>query len=64
MAKDTKGNELFNGSVKTLSNGFFEIWLPRNLKIELSIDYKGKKSVGEISTFNKGKTCVTTFKLT
>jgi len=62
-AIDLNGNELFNGPITTLKNGFFELWLPRDLSIELTIQGMGKKANGRIGTFDQSKTCVTTFQL-
>ena len=63
-AIDQNGNELFRGSVTTLKNGFFELWLPRNRSIQLTIQGKGRKTEGRIGTFDGSNTCITTFQLT
>ena len=54
---------LLNEAVMTLPNGFMELWLPRNRKIELTIKRNELSSIGVIDTFDSSKTCVTTFKL-
>jgi hypothetical protein len=48
----------------TLRNGFIDLWLPRNRKIELTIEGLNRKAQGTIETFDDSKTCVTTFQLT
>jgi hypothetical protein len=62
-AVDQKGQFLFNGSISTLQNGFFELWLPRNRTIQLSIQGMDKSVNGFIGTYDSSKTCVTTFQL-
>ena len=57
------GAVLLNETVMTLPNGFMELWLPRNRKIELTIKRNELLSIGVIDTFDSSKTCVTTFKL-
>ena len=62
-AVDQSGAVLLNETVMTLPNGFMELWLPRNRKIELTIKQNELLSIGVIDTFDSSKTCVTTFKL-
>jgi hypothetical protein len=62
-ATDQNGNLLVNETITTLKNGFFELWLPRNRRIELSIQRFNQKAQGVIETFDKSKTCITTFRL-
>lgn len=62
-AVDQKGNLLYNGTVSTLRNGFFELWLPRDRVIDLSIQGLNRAVSGKIATFDDSKTCVTTFRL-
>ena len=62
-AVDQDGKVLFDGSIDTLRNGFFELWLPRDRWIELSIKGFNRKVKGVIETFDDSKTCVTTFRL-
>jgi hypothetical protein len=62
-AIDQNGNVLFKGSITTLRNGFFELWLPRDRSIQLTIQGLGRKIEGQIGTFDESKTCVTTFQL-
>jgi hypothetical protein len=62
-AVDQDGNVLVDGDVATLKNGFFELWLPRDRKIMVTIQYSGLTAKGMIETFAASKTCVTTFRL-
>jgi hypothetical protein len=62
-AVDQKGQVLVDKSVTTLRNGFFELWLPRDRLVKLSIRGMNRSAKGLIGTFDKSKTCVTTFQL-
>ena len=62
-AVDQGGDVLLNETIMTLPNGFMELWLPRNRKIELTIKQNELLSIGVIDTLDSSKTCVTTFKL-
>jgi hypothetical protein len=62
-ATDQNGNVLVNETIATLKNGFFELWLPRDRRIGLTIEGFDRKAQGVIETFDKSKTCVTTFRL-
>lgn len=62
-AIDQDGRVLFDGSIATLKNGFFELWLPRHRSIQLAIRGLGREAEGRIGTFDGSKTCVTTFQL-
>ena len=62
-AIDQNGAVLISNTVMTLPNGFMELWLPRNRKIELTIQLDKLSATGAIETFDNSKTCITTFKL-
>ena len=62
-AVDQDGNVLIDETIATLRNGFFELWLPRNRRIELRIQGLKREAQGTIGTFDVSKTCVTTFRL-
>ncbi|TAL70102.1 MAG: hypothetical protein EPN82_05685 [Bacteroidetes bacterium] len=62
-AKDTKGNLLFSGNQTTMKNGFFELWFPRNLTINLHVEYNSLTADEIIGTFDNNKTCITTVML-
>jgi hypothetical protein len=62
-AKKKDGTVIIKEDMKTMSNGFIELWLPRDIDIDLTILYKGKESRGTISTYSDSNTCITTFQL-
>ena len=62
-AVDQKGVVLVDGTVETLRNGFFELWLPRKRIIDLKIQGLNRTAQGKITTYDASKTCVTTFRL-
>lgn len=63
LVKTTNGQHVLSRTVKTLENGFFELWLPREKNLMFSVEVQGKTAVGPISTFATSDTCVTTFRL-
>jgi hypothetical protein len=62
-AVDAAGRVVFDDTVSTLPNGFFEVWLPRDKDLVMTVEKDGLKSVGPISTQDDAITCVTTFRL-
>jgi hypothetical protein len=62
-AKDENGNIYCDGNITTLKHGFFEIWLPRDKNIKLSISYNSLSSEETIPTKSDSRTCITTIKL-
>ncbi len=62
-ATDQEGTILVSRKIATLRNGFFELWLPRDRSVELAIQGMGRKVSGRIETFDRSKTCITTFRL-
>ena len=62
-ATDKDGTILVSENIATLRNGFFELWLPRDRRVELTIQGMGRKVSGWIETFDRSKTCITTFRL-
>jgi hypothetical protein len=62
-AVDQNGNTVFSGPITTLKNGFFELWLPRDRDIQLTVRGLGRKAEGRIATFADSRTCITTFQL-
>jgi Periplasmic copper-binding protein CueP len=62
-AVDQHGKVLVDGTVSTLRNGFFELWLPRNRRIELTIHGMNRTAKGFIGTADSSATCITTFQL-
>lgn len=62
-ATDQEGTILVSKNIATLRNGFFELWLPRDRRVELTIQGMGRQVTGWIETLDKSKTCITTFRL-
>lgn len=57
------GAELLNEDIRTMANGFLELWLPRNQNVQVTIQGSGKQAVGTVETFLRSKTCITNFQL-
>jgi hypothetical protein len=57
------GKVLINKTIITPPTGFFDLWLPRDQEIDLSVSAMGKKAKGKILTYRNSKTCDTTLKL-
>lgn len=62
--EDSNGNTMLDQIVKTQTNGFFDLWLPRNETYQITIEADGKVTKSEFSTFEKDGTCITTMQLT
>lgn len=62
--EDTDGNVILDDTVKAQSNGFFDLWLPRDKDYRIKITYDGKMAETEFSTFTDDGTCITTIQLT
>jgi hypothetical protein len=63
LVRTPDGRVVMNDTVRALGNGFVELWLPRDLALELTVEARGKKATGLISTFDGSDTCITTLKL-
>ena len=63
IIKENNNNIIFNSLVKTMKNGFFELWLPRNNDFSLHIDYNSMVGEETLLTNENSKTCVTTIQL-
>ena len=64
VVRDSNGIEVFNEEVTSLRNGFFEIWLPRNIEGTILVNYNGLSSETTISTYSGDLTCLTSMELT
>jgi hypothetical protein len=62
--EDSKGNVILDERVKSLANGFFDLWLPRDKTYKIKISQDGKTVESEFSTYEKDGTCITTMQLT
>ena len=63
FGRTESGMVVVDGTFTTLSNGFIELWLPRNEEIELTIEAVGKQGFEKITTFDTSRTCITTIQL-
>ncbi|MDP2853670.1 MAG: CueP family metal-binding protein [Smithellaceae bacterium] len=63
LAINAGGKTLINKTIKTSSTGFFDLWLPRDREITVSVSAQGKKATGKVYTYRNSKTCDTTLKL-
>ncbi|GAA0343503.1 hypothetical protein GCM10008967_37450 [Bacillus carboniphilus] len=61
--EDMEGNVIVDEALETQSNGFFDLWLPRNQTYRIKIEQDGKLAESEISTFESDGTCITTMQL-
>lgn len=61
---DQEGKVVTEGDFATLDNGFIDLWLPRDQKLNVKIEHEGKISEAEISTFAGDNTCISTMQLT
>ena len=59
----TNGTPLFSGQLRTLANGFLELWLPKNQSVELTLSAFGFESREVVSTAPGAPTCITTMQL-
>lgn len=57
------GTVLMDEAKVTMANGFIDLWLPRDVAIELVVEVGGFRASGMVATFAGSPTCVTTLKL-
>ena len=62
--EDTEGNLILDETLKSQSNGFIDLWLPRDKTYRITIVHDGKTVKSEFSTFENDSTCITTMQLT
>lgn len=63
LAVQKNGTVLVDSTMKTMSNGFIELWLPRDLNITLTMESMNKKVEGLLTTYSDSNTCITTMQL-
>ena len=61
--EDMEGNVIIDEKLKSQTNGFFDLWLPRDKTYRVKIEHDGKVSESEVSTFEDDGTCITTMQL-
>ena len=62
-AVTAEGEVLFDLATNTLPNGFVDLWLPRNKKIDVTVEARGLTATERIGTSDTDVTCITTLKL-
>ena len=62
LALGPDGAVLIDEVMTTPANGFLDLWLPRDLAIDLQMTLDGYRTVGRISTHAGSDTCVTTMR--
>ena len=62
--EDMEGNVIIDEKVKSQTNGFIDLWIPRDKTYRIKIKHDGKVSESEISTFENDGTCITNMQLT
>lgn len=60
---DKEGNTILDQNIKSQSNGFIDLWLPRDQTYNVTFEHNGKTAQSEISTFEGDNTCITTVQL-
>ncbi len=63
LAVKNDGTVLIDQTLSTMSNGFIELWFPRDINITLTMESMNRKVEGELSTFSDSNTCITTMQL-
>ena len=61
--KTKDGLVVVDKTMTTMDNGFLELWLARDLEIDLTIEMNGKRSTRTITTDKNSNTCITTMQL-
>ncbi|WP_342415019.1 CueP family metal-binding protein [Paenibacillus sp. FSL R10-2782] len=61
---DSEGNVIMeNVAMQSQSNGFIDLWLPRDKTYRISVNHEGKRAETEFSTYENNDTCITTMQL-
>jgi len=61
--EDENGQVVVDETFNSGANGFIDLWLPRDQTFQVKINYDGKETKSEISTFEDDGTCITTMQL-
>lgn len=62
-AVTSDGRTLLEEDTTSLPNGFIDLWLPRDLQVDVSMQARGLRATVRVGTFEKDNTCITTLKL-
>lgn len=60
---DSDGNVFVDKAVRSLANGFIDLWLPRDRTYNVRIEQAGKSAEAAITTFEGDNTCIATMQL-
>lgn len=60
---DEKGTAIVDKDISTFSNGFLDLWVPRNQKLAVTVTYDGKSVTEIVGTSATDRTCIATMKL-
>lgn len=60
---DNNGTVIVDKILETLPNGFFELWLPREIEGVLTVEYEGLSATTTVSTYETDLTCLATMEL-
>jgi len=63
IVKDSAGQVIFDQTVVSFSNGFYGLWLPRNINGTVEVHMNGRKGSYPFSTDAQSQTCMTTIRL-
>lgn len=63
LVKNEAGKTVLNRTMKTLPNGFLELWLDRDQTYRVTLKAGGKAASGRLSTAAGSQTCITTLRL-
>lgn len=61
--EDMEGNVVVDETMTSQSNGFIDLWLPRDKTYRTTIKHNGKIVESEFSSFKNDDTCITTMQL-
>jgi len=62
-AETPDGNVLLDEPMTPMENGFLELWLPRDLEIDLTIQAGSLSVTGRVTTYPSSNTCITDLQL-
>ena len=63
VAVTSEGRKLLDVNTTTSANGFIDLWLPRGLRVDVTMEARGLKATERIGTSDEDITCITTPKL-
>src|SRR5690606_37954498 len=61
--EDQEGKVIVDQTMRSMANGFIDLWLPRDQRFKVKITHAGKTAVSTLSTFDGDNTCITSMQL-